>query len=117
MFAARALGNMNPALELAALLSARSSIAFVAHGAPATTRLAIVDACREPVRRWGRQRGWRRHIAVLGSIWIIWIHSDSGHMLGLISNFMALVVWLVPRIFHVVPNVAVRRCAETSCEE
>ena len=95
ILAARALGDMNPALELAALL-AGGSIAFVAHGAKATTRLAI-NASPEPFSNWAASI--TEDIAVLGSIWMIFNHPII--MLGLILIFLALVVWLVPKIFRI----------------
>src|SRR5215471_1892974 len=50
ILAARSLGDMNPALELAALL-AGGSIALAAHGVKASTRLAI-NASPEPFSNW-----------------------------------------------------------------
>ena len=50
ILAARALGDINPALELAAML-AGGSIALAAHGTKATTRLAI-NASPEPFSNW-----------------------------------------------------------------
>jgi hypothetical protein len=95
ILAARALGDMNPALELAALL-AGGSIAFIAHGTKATTRLAI-NASPEPFSNWAASI--TEDIAVLGSIWMIFNHPII--MLGLILIFLALVVWLVPKVFRV----------------
>ena len=95
ILAARALGDMNPALELAALL-AGGSIAFIAHGTKATTRLAI-NASPEPFSNWAASI--TEDIAVLGSIWMIFNHPII--MLGLILIFLVLVVWLVPKVFRV----------------
>jgi hypothetical protein len=94
ILAARSLGDMNPALELAALL-AGGSIALVAHGAKATTRLAI-NASPEPFSNWAAS--FTEDIAVLGSIWIIFNHPII--MIGLILTFLAMVIWLVPKIFR-----------------
>lgn len=94
ILAARSLGDMNPALELAALL-AGGSIALVAHGAKATTRLAI-NASPEPFSNWAAS--FTEDIAVLGSIWMIFNHPII--MIGLILTFLALVIWLVPKIFR-----------------
>ena len=65
ILAARSLGDMNPALELAALL-AGGAIALAAHGTKATTRLAI-NASPEPFTNWAasvtrRRRGLGRHL-------------------------------------------------------
>jgi hypothetical protein len=94
ILAARSLGDMNPALELAALL-AGGSIALVAHGAKATTRLAI-NASPEPFSNWAAS--FTEDIAVLGSIWMIFNHPII--MIGLILTFLAMVIWLVPRILR-----------------
>jgi hypothetical protein len=94
LLAAGALGDMNPALEFAALL-AGGSIALVAHGVKATTRLAI-NASPEPFSNWAAS--FTEDITVLGSIWMIFNHPII--MLALIFTFLALVIWLVPKIFR-----------------
>lgn len=95
ILAARSLGDMSPALELAALL-AGGSIALAAHGAKATTRLAI-NASPEPFSNWAAS--FTEDVAVLGSIWMIFNHPII--MIGLILIFLALLVWLVPKVFRV----------------
>jgi hypothetical protein len=94
ILAARSLGDMNPALELAALL-AGGSIALVAHGAKATTRLAI-NASPEPFSNWAAS--FTEDIVVLGGIWMIFNHPII--MIGLILTFLAMVIWLVPKILR-----------------
>ncbi|HVO94236.1 MAG TPA: DUF4126 domain-containing protein [Terriglobales bacterium] len=94
ILAARSLGDMNPALELAALL-AGGSIAFIAHGTKATTRLAI-NASPEPFSNWAASVV--EDITVLGSIWMIFNHPLI--MIGLVLIFLALVIWLVPKVFR-----------------
>lgn len=94
LLAAGALGDMNPALEFTALL-AGGSIALVAHGAKATSRLAI-NASPEPFSNWAAS--FTEDITVLGSIWMIFNHPIV--MLVLIFTFLALVIWLVPKIFR-----------------
>ena len=94
ILAARSLGDMNPALEFAALL-AGGSIALAAHGAKATTRLAI-NASPEPFSNWAASV--TEDIAVLGSIWMIYNHPII--MIILVIGFLALTVWLVPKIFR-----------------
>lgn len=94
ILAARALGDMNPALELVALL-AGGSVAFVAHGVKATTRLAI-NTSPEPFSNW--TASFTEDVAVLGSIWMIFNHPII--MLALLCIFMALVIWLVPKFFR-----------------
>src|ERR671910_630557 len=94
ILAARSLGDMSPALELAALL-AGGGIALAAHGAKATSRLAI-NASPEPFSNWIASAA--EDLAVLGGIWIIFNHPWL--MLALVFVFLALMVWIVPRIFR-----------------
>ena len=94
ILAARALGDVNPALELAALL-AGGSIALAAHGTKAATRLAI-NASPEPFSNWTASVA--EDLAVLGSIWMIFNHPII--MMILVVIFLALLVWLTPKIFR-----------------
>jgi hypothetical protein len=94
ILAARALGDMNPALELAAML-AGGSIALAAHGAKATTRLAI-NASPEPFTNW--TASVTEDVAVLGGIWMIFNHPIV--MIVLVVAFIGLGVWIVPKIIR-----------------
>jgi Domain of unknown function (DUF4126) len=96
ILAARSLGDMNPALELVAVL-AGGSIALAAHGTKAATRLAI-NASPEPFSNWAASI--TEDISVFGSIWLMFNHPVI--MLILVLVFLALVVWLVPKIFRFV---------------
>ena len=94
ILAARALGDMNPALELAAML-AGGSIALAAHGAKATTRLAI-NASPEPFTNWTASVA--EDAAVLGGIWLIF--NNPILMVIFVIGFVGLGVWLMPKIFR-----------------
>ena len=94
ILAARALGDMNPALELAAML-AGGTIALAAHGTKATTRLAI-NASPEPFSNWAASV--TEDVAVLGGIWLIF--NNPILMVVFVVAFVGLGVWLVPRIFR-----------------
>jgi hypothetical protein len=94
ILAARSLGDMNPALELAALL-AGGSVALAAHGAKTTARLAI-NASPEPFSNWTASIA--EDVAVFGGIWMIFNHPII--MLILVLTFLGLVIWLVPKIFR-----------------
>lgn len=94
ILAARTLGDMNPALELAALL-AGGSIALAAHGMKATTRLAI-NASPEPFSNWAASVA--EDLTVLGSIWMIFNHPIV--MIILVVSFLTLMVWLLPKLFR-----------------
>lgn len=94
ILAAQSLGDMNPALELAALL-AGGSIALAAHGAKATTRLAI-NASPEPFSNWAASI--TEDITVLGSIWLIFNHPIV--MIVLVLIFLVSIIWLMPKVFR-----------------
>jgi Domain of unknown function (DUF4126) len=94
ILAARSLGPMNPALELVALLGG-GAVALAAHGTKATARLAI-NASPEPFSNW--LASITEDLAVLGGIWMIFNHPVL--MLILVLGFLALVVWLVPKLFR-----------------
>jgi hypothetical protein len=94
VLAAKSLGDLNPALELMAVL-AGGTVALAAHGTKATIRLAI-NASPEPFSNWGAS--FTEDVAVLGSIWIVFNHPIV--MLILVLSFLALVVWLVPKLLR-----------------
>jgi hypothetical protein len=94
ILAARALGDMSPGLEFAALLGG-GSIALAAHGTKATSRLAI-NSSPEPFSNW--IASFVEDVTVLGSIWIIFSHPWL--MVALVFVFLALMVWIVPKIFR-----------------
>src|SRR5439155_22687356 len=94
ILAARSLGDMNPALELVAIL-AGGSIALAAHGTKAATRLAI-NASPEPFSNW--RASVTEDITVFGSIWLMFNHPVV--MITLVLGFLALLVWIVPKIFR-----------------
>ncbi len=93
ILAAKALGPMNPALELAAIL-AGGSLAFAAHATKATTRLAI-NVSPEPFSNWAASVG--EDVMVLGSLWLIFHHPLI--MLLLLALFIGLCLWLIPKMF------------------
>jgi hypothetical protein len=94
ILAARSLGDMNPALELVALLGG-GAIALAAHGTKATARLAI-NASPEPFSNWFASV--TEDLAVLGGIWMIFNHPVL--MVILVLSFLALVAWLAPKLFR-----------------
>jgi Domain of unknown function (DUF4126) len=94
ILAARSLGDMNPPLELMALL-AGGSIALVAHGTKATARLAI-NASPEPFSNWAASI--TEDLTVFGSLWLMFHHPIV--MMILVLFFLALVAWLAPKIYR-----------------
>jgi len=94
ILASRSLGDMNPALELMALL-AGGSIALVAHGTKASARLAI-NASPEPFSNWAASLA--EDVTVFGSLWLMFNHPIV--MMVLVVLFIALIAWLVPKIYR-----------------
>jgi Domain of unknown function (DUF4126) len=94
ILAAQSLGDLNPALEVAALL-AGGTVALAAHGTKATARLAI-NASPEPFSNWFASI--TEDLAVLGGLWMIFNHPLL--MLILVLVFLALIVWLVPKLIR-----------------
>ena len=85
---------MNPALELAAVLGG-GTIALAAHGTKTATRLAL-NVSPEPFSNWVASIS--EDVMVFGSIWMIFNHPIL--MLIFIVCFLALVVWLVPKLLR-----------------
>jgi hypothetical protein len=94
ILAARSLGDMNPALELAAML-AGGTVALAAHGTKASARLAI-NVSPEPFSNW--LASITEDLAVLGSIWMMFNHPII--MLTLVLLFLVGIVWLTPKMFR-----------------
>jgi uncharacterized protein DUF4126 len=94
LLAARALGPTNPALEVVAAL-AGGTVALAAHGTKATTRLAI-NASPEPFTNWVASIS--EDVIVFAGIWAVFNHPVL--MLGLVLAFLALAIYLVPKILR-----------------
>ena len=94
ILAARALGEMHPALELAAIL-AGGGVALAAHGTKATARLAI-NTSPEPFSNWFASVG--EDVTVLGGLWLSFHYPWL--MLLFLALFLAFVAWIFPKIFR-----------------
>lgn len=94
ILAARSVGTVSPALELAAIL-AGGTIALAAHGTKATVRLAL-NASPEPFSNWFASIG--EDLAVLTGIWLIFNHPLV--MLILVIGFIAFAAWLMPKMYR-----------------
>jgi Domain of unknown function (DUF4126) len=94
ILAARSLGDMNPALELAALL-AGGTVALAAHGTKAGARLAI-NVSPEPFSNWFASVS--EDIVVFGSVWMMFNHPIV--MLTVVLVFLAVIAWLTPKLFR-----------------
>jgi hypothetical protein len=94
ILAARAIGQVDPGLEVAAAL-AGGTMALAAHGTKATTRLAI-NTSPEPFSNWVASIG--EDIAAIGALWLAFHHPLV--MLVFLAAFLALTVYLVPKILR-----------------
>ena len=94
VLAARTLGPMNPALEVAAAL-AGGTVALAAHGTKATTRLAI-NTSPEPFSNWIASLA--EDVAAIGGLWLAFNYPWV--MLAFVIAFLGLSVWLIPKIFR-----------------
>jgi len=94
ILAARAVGDVSPALELAAIL-AGGTVALASHGTKATARLAI-NASPEPFTNWFSSIG--EDLVVFGGIWLTFNHPVV--MLVLVILFIALAAWLIPKLYR-----------------
>ncbi len=94
ILAARAVGDVSPALELAAIL-AGGTVALASHGTKATARLAI-NASPEPFTNWFSSIG--EDLVVFGGIWLTFNHPVV--MLVLVILFLALAAWLIPKLYR-----------------
>ncbi len=94
ILAARSLGDVDPALELVAILGG-GTVALAAHGTKASARLAI-NVSPEPFSNWLTSIG--EDLAVLFGIWLMFEHPLV--MLVLVIGFIAFAVWLIPKIFR-----------------
>ncbi|HWP58179.1 MAG TPA: DUF4126 domain-containing protein [Candidatus Acidoferrales bacterium] len=94
ILAAQTLGDLNPALELAAIL-AGGTVSLAAHGTKATTRLAI-NMSPEPFTNWAASI--TEDITVFAGIWLAFNHPWV--MLALVAAFMAFVIWITPKLYR-----------------
>jgi hypothetical protein len=94
VLAAGALGDMSPALELMAIL-AGGAVALSSHAAKATARLAI-NASPEPFTNWTASVA--EDLTVFGGLWLIFNHPLV--MIILVLAFVALIVWIVPKLLR-----------------
>jgi uncharacterized protein DUF4126 len=94
LLAARSLGPTNPALEVVAAL-AGGSVALAAHGTKATMRLAI-NTSPEPFTNW--VASITEDIVAFLGVWAAFQHPYV--MLTLVVAFLALTIYLVPKILR-----------------
>ena len=94
ILAAQAVGDVHPALVLAAGLGG-GSLAAASHLAKAGTRLAI-NTSPEPFSNWAASLG--EDILVVGGLWLVFQHPLA--FLVLLALFVLFVAWLVPKLIR-----------------
>lgn len=102
LLAAAAVGDVAPAAELAAALVG-GSLAAGSHSLKAGGR-ALINTSPEPVSNWTASIA--EDVAVIGGLWLALNHPWL--FLILLVAFIALLIWLLPRIFRGLRAVARR---------
>ncbi len=93
MLAAGAVGDVSPALEIAAGIMG-GGLATASHATKAGTRLAV-NTSPEPFSNWGLSIA--EDVAVIGGIWTAVTHPVI--FIGLLIIFILVAIWLLPRIW------------------
>ena len=94
MLAAGAVGDVTPALEIAAGLLG-GTMAGASHLTKASTR-ALINTSPEPFTNWVASIS--EDLMVLGGMWAMFNHPLL--FLGLMVLFIALVIWLLPKLLR-----------------
>jgi len=89
-----AMGDVNPALQLVAIL-AGGAVATAAHGTKMATRLAI-NTSPEPFSNW--TASVTEDVSVFVGLWAIFNHPLL--MIIFVVGFCALAVWMVPKLIQ-----------------
>jgi len=99
MLAAGAIGDINPAVEIAAGLLG-GGLAAGTHATKAGSRV-LINASPEPFTNWTASIG--EDIAVIGGVWACLNHPIL--FLVALALFIALMIWLLPKIWSGVKKV------------
>lgn len=102
MLAAGAVGDVTPALEIAAGIMG-GSMAAVSHATKAGSR-ALINTSPEPFSNWGASLA--EDVVVIGGLWTALTHPLV--FLCLLLLFIVLAVWLLPKLWRVLRAIAVR---------
>ncbi|MDX1505088.1 MAG: DUF4126 family protein [Spongiibacter sp.] len=96
LLAANSVGDVSPALQLAAGI-AGGSVTSVTHAAKASTRV-MINTSPEPVSNWVASIS--EDVAVLGGLWVALNHP----VLFLIAFviFILLLIWLLPKLWRAI---------------
>lgn len=99
MLAAGAVGDVTPALEVAAGVMG-GGLAATSHATKAGTRL-LINTSPEPFTNWGASIS--EDLIVLGGLWAALYHPVL--FLILLVVFILLVIWLLPKLWRVLKIV------------
>jgi len=99
MLAAGAVGDVTPALEIAAGIMG-GTMAGASHLTKASTR-ALINTSPEPLSNWTASIS--EDLMVLGGLWAMFNHPLL--FLCLMIVFIALVIWLLPKLLRLVARI------------
>lgn len=99
VLAAGAIGDLNPAVEIAAAILG-GSMAAASHATKAGTRV-LINTSPEPFSNWFASVG--EDIAVIGGVWTCINHPVL--FLIALAFFILIMIWLLPRIWTGVKKV------------
>lgn len=99
MLAAGAIGDINPAVEVAAALLG-GGLAASTHATKAGSRV-LINASPEPFSNWTASIG--EDIAVIGGVWACLNHPFL--FLVALALFILLMIWLLPKIWKGIKKV------------
>ena len=102
LLAAGAVGDVNPAVSLAAALLG-GTLAAGTHGMKAGSRL-LINTSPEPLTNW--TASMVEDIVVIGGIWAAVNHPWL--FLMLMAIFLLLMIWLLPKLWRGIKMLAVR---------
>jgi hypothetical protein len=99
MLAAGAIGELSPAVEIAAAL-AGGAMAAGSHATKAGTRV-LINTSPEPFTNWAASIG--EDVAVISGVWAMLNHPYW--FLAALLLFIVLMIWLLPKIWQGVKKV------------
>ncbi|MFZ2449257.1 MAG: DUF4126 domain-containing protein [Methylovulum miyakonense] len=99
MLAAGAIGDLNPAVEIAAAILG-GSLAAGSHATKAGTRV-LINTSPEPFSNWFASVG--EDVAVIGGVWACINHPVL--FLFALAGFIVLMIWWLPKIWTGVKKV------------
>ncbi|MBV0934543.1 DUF4126 domain-containing protein [Marinobacterium weihaiense] len=97
--AAGAVGELSPAVELAAALTG-ASLAAGSHALKAGTRV-LINTSPEPLSNW--TASFSEDLLVLGGLWAALNHPLW--FLAVLAAFVVLLIWLLPRLWRAISKV------------